>query len=337
MLAQGRGEPDAAPVISPGAVIISVLPVYLLIVAGALLRKTGVLRPEHDAGIMQVIYSVMLPCFILDQILGAEVLRSGTVVIWGIGLGLGLLLGGLLIAWGMAHAIGLERGTGMRTFTLAAGCQNYGFTAIPVLSILWGSSACALLFVHNIGVEVGLWSVGVMIMSGERGVPWRKLVNGPMLAVFIGLSLVGLGLDQPVSGPLHYATDPLRKVISLLGVGAFPVAILITGATMVGLAEAEKLSLKIIVGAVLVRLLLAPALILAAAKYLPLVEELRRVLVVQAAMPAAMMPIMLARLYGGRPSIAVQVVVATTVGSLLSLPWIIFWGIQWLGLKPLLP
>ncbi len=316
--------------ISPGAVVISVLPVYLLIVTGALMRKTGVLRHEHDAGVMRVIYTVMLPCFILDKILGAEVLQSGAVVIWGIGLGFGLILSGLLIAWGVAHGMGLERGTGMRTFTIAAGCQNYGFTAIPVLEILWGSSACALLFVHNIGVEAAIWSVGVMILSGERGVPWRNLVNGPMVAVGIGLLLVALGLDQHVVGPL-------RKVINLLGVGAFPVAILITGATMVGLAETEKPSLKIIAGSVLVRLLLAPAVILCAAKYLPLVEELRQVLVVQAAMPAAMTPIMMARLYGGRPAIAVQVVLATTVGSLLSLPWIVFWGIQWLGLKPLLP
>ena len=330
MLARKRGRPDAAPVISPGAVVISVLPVYLLIVTGALMRKTGVLRHEHDAGVMRVIYTVMLPCFILDKILGAEVLQSGAVVIWGIGLGFGLILSGLLIAWGVAHGMGLERGTGMRTFTIAAGCQNYGFTAIPVLEILWGSSACALLFVHNIGVEAAIWSVGVMILSGERGVPWRNLVNGPMVAVGIGLLLVALGLDQHVVGPL-------RKVINLLGVGAFPVAILITGATMVGLAETEKPSLKIIAGSVLVRLLLAPAVILCAAKYLPLVEELRQVLVVQAAMPAAMTPIMMARLYGGRPAIAVQVVLATTVGSLLSLPWIVFWGIQWLGLKPLLP
>ncbi len=316
--------------ISPAAVIVSVLPVYLLIVAGAVLRKARVLRLEHDAGVMQVVYAVMLPCFILDKILGAEVLRSGSAVVWGIGLGFGLLLSGLLIAWGMAHALGLERGTGKRTFTLAAGCQNYGFTAIPVLEVLWGSSACAMLFVHNIGVEAAMWSVGVMIMSGERGVPWRKLVNGPIIAVCIGLALVAVGLDQHVVGPL-------RKVISLLGVGAFPIAILITGATMVGMAEHEKPSLKILVGAVLVRLMVAPLVILAAAKYLPLVVELRQVLVVQAAMPAAMTPIMMARLYGGRPSIAVQVVLATTVGSLLSLPWIIFWGIEWLGLKPLLP
>jgi len=324
-------------VISPAAVIISVLPVYLLLVAGAALRKAGLLRHEHEAGAMQLVYSVMLPCFILDQILGAEVLRSGAVVVWGMGLGFGLLLSGLLTAWLVARIMGLERGTGLRTFTVAAGCQNYGFTAIPVLSILWGSSACAMLFVHNIGVEVAMWSVGVMIISGQRELPWRKLVNGPIIAVGIGLLLVALGLDRPLGGPLHDLTAPLRKVISLLGVGAFPVAILITGASMVGIAETARPSWKIIGGAVVVRLLLAPGLILAAAKYLPLVLELRQVLVVQAAMPAAMTPIMLARLYGGRPAVAVHVVLATTLGSLLSLPWIIFWGIEWIGLKPLLP
>ena len=54
-------------------------------------------------------------------------------------------------------------------------------------------------------------------------------------------------------------------------------------------------------------------------------------------MPAGMTAIMLARMYGGRPAIAVQIVIATTVLSLVTLPWIITWGSQWIGLKPLLP
>ena len=53
---------------------------------------------------------------------------------------------------------------------------------------------------------------------------------------------------------------------------------------------------------------------------------------VQAAMPAGMTAILLARMYGGRPAVAVQVVIATTVLSLLTLPWIITWGSRWIGL-----
>jgi predicted permease len=99
----------------------------------------------------------------------------------------------------------------------------------------------------------------------------------------------------------------------------------------------ERPSWKVMGGAVLVRLMLAPMAMLCAAKYLPLTTELRQVLVVQAAMPAGLSSILIARIYGGRPAVAVQVVIATTLLSLLTLPWIITWGTAWLGLRPLLP
>ena len=290
----------------------------------------GIIRKEHDEGIMRVVFSVMMPCFILDKILGSAVLRSGSVVLWSIGLGFGFIIAGILIGLAVGRMIGLERGTGMRTFALSAGCQNYGFTAAPVIEILWGSSALALLFVHNIGVETAVWSLGVMIMSGERGITWRRLMNGPVIAVTIGLTLVTLGLDSHVTGAG-------RKAMSLIGVGAFPLAILITGCSMIDLVGKEKPSWRVIVGSSVVRLVLAPLAILSAAKFLPLPTELRQVLVVQAAMPAGLTSILLARMYGGRPAVAVQIVIATTVLSLLTLPWIITWGSQWIGLKPLLP
>ncbi len=306
------------------------LPVYLLIVAGAALRKAGIVRKEHDDGVMRVVYTVMLPCYMLDKMLGSEVLKSGTVVMSAMGLGFGLILAGIAIGLMVGKIIGLDKGTGMRTFALAAGTQNFGFTAAPVVEILWSTGALAMLFVHNIGVELAMWSVGVMLMSGERGIPWRKLINGPVVAVVIGLLLVSLGLDA------HFTGAP-RKAVSMIGIGAFPLGILITGCTIMDLVGAERPQLRIILGSSVVRLVLAPLVFLSAAKFLPIATELRQVLVVQAAMPAAMTPIILARLYGGRPAIAVQIVVFTTALSLLSLPWIISLGCEWIGVKPLLP
>jgi predicted permease len=199
-----------------------------------------------------------------------------------------------------------------------------------VVETLWGGSALALLFVHNIGVEMAMWSVGVMMMSGERGMKWRRLINGPIIAVAIGLLLVSLDLDDQFTGPA-------RKAMSMIGVGAFPIAILITGCSMIDLVGSERPTWKIVLGSSLVRLVLAPFAILAAAKFLPISTELRQVLVVQAAMPAGMTAIILARIYQGRPAIAVQIVIATTLLSFITLPWIITWGCQWIGLKPLLP
>lgn len=290
----------------------------------------GVIRKEHDAGIMRVVFTVMLPCFILDQVLGSKSLQSGAMVSWAIFLGFGMIMVGILVGLIVGRLIGLEKGTGMRTFALSSGCQNFGFTAAPVMEILWGSGTFAMLFVHNIGVEMALWSVGVMMMSGTRGIQWRALLNGPIIASVVGLTLVALGLDGKVTGAG-------REAISWIGVGTFPLAIFITGCSMSDLLGAEKPNWKWICGGALVRLALAPLAILSAAKYLPLTTELRQVLVVQAAMPAGMTALMLARIYSGRPAVAVQVIISTTLLSLITLPWIITWGCAWIGLKPALP
>jgi len=291
------------------------------------LRRTGVLKREHDPGIMHVIFSVMVPCFILDCMLGAEVLRNFQTLATGAGLGFGLVVSGIGIAYLVGKALRLEAGKGMRTFALSAGCQNYGFAAVPVVEILWGTSAVAVLFVHNIGVEVAIWSVGVMLMSGERGIRWQRLINGPIIAVFVGLFLVAIQLDDNITGPV-------RKAVSMVGIGAFPMAILMTGASIMDLVGTEKPSWKIITGALLVRMLLCPVMIILAAKFIPMATELKEVLLVQASMPAAMVPILLAKIYGGRPGVAVQIVVATTVISILTLPYVITFGIRYLNLNP---
>ena len=83
----------------------------------SLIRATGKLHSEAD----------MEKPFILDKILGHEVLRSGPAVAWGLGLGFFIPLTGIAIGWGIARLVGLEHGTGKRTFALSAGIQNFGF------------------------------------------------------------------------------------------------------------------------------------------------------------------------------------------------------------------
>ena len=295
-----------------------------------MLRRVGIIRKKFDVPIMRFIFWVMAPCFILDRMLGAEILRNYSTLATGIGLGFFLIIAGIGIGYLIGKSIGLTHGHGIRTFALASGCQNYGYTAVPVVEILWGTSAVAVLFVHNIGVEIAIWSFGVMLLSGGRKMNWKSMINGPIIAVGIGLLLVLLHVDDKVTGPP-------RTVISMIGIGAFPIALVMTGAAMMDLVGTEKPSWKIIFGSVVVRMLLVPLVIIACAKWIPMSIELRQVLVVQAAMPAAMVPILLAKIYGGRPVIAVQIVIATTMVSILTLPYIITYGMRFLDLTPIKP
>lgn len=322
--------PGCSPMISHTEVLLSAMPVYILTLLGAVLRGTGTIAKEHIDGITRLVYSVLVPCFIVDKILGSESIKAGSIIFSSIALGFGMIVAGIFIGDAFGRLIGLEKGHGRRTFALASGCQNFGFNAAPVVEILWGSGALAILFVHNIGVEIAIWSVGVLFMNEHGGIQWRRIINGPLIAVAIGVLLVATNLDA-------YCTGPARKALSMAGAGAFPIGIMITGSAIMDLARTEKPTWKIALGSVFVRLLLVPAVFLVLAKFLPISDGLRQILVVQAAMPAAMSPIILARMYGGRPAIAVQAVVFTTAASLITLPWVISLGCSWIGLKPLLP
>lgn len=336
MGAGGNGNAAAVDAASK-AVLAAVLPVYLLLLAGAVLRRIGVLAKDQDDPVFRLVFGVLYPCLILDKILGSESVRDGGAVLWGIGAGFFLTVLSFGGAWLASGALGLQKGAGKRSFALSSGVQNFGYTAIPVVEQVWvGAGATAMLFVHNLGVELAIWSVGVMIISGERRVPWRRMVNGPVISVLLGLLLVGSGLDHYLSpgdgGSVHAIGGPLRKAMGWVGAGAFPVAILITGAVMMDLVGVERPSPRIVLGGCVVRLALLPMLLLTAAKFLPAPLALKQVLVVQAAMPSALTPILLAKIYQGRPGVAVQVVIATTLASLFTLPFVIVWGSRWIGL-----
>ena len=67
------------------------------------------------------------------------------------------------------------------------------------------------------------------------------------------------------------------------------------------------------------------------AKVLPISQDLKRVMMVEAAMPAGIIPILIAKHYGGQPLTAVQVVVGTTAVGLIEIPLWLRLGLAWIG------
>jgi predicted permease len=126
----------------------------------------------------------------------------------------------------------------------------------------------------------------------------------------------------------------LTKVIALLAACAIPLGLLLIGATLstyLGRPR-ELVQARVTVGAVLLRLGILPVIFISLAWVLPVTDDLKRVLLVQATMPAGIIPIVIARHYGGQPMVAVQVMVATTVVALLVIPLWLRLGLAWLGL-----
>ena len=96
----------------------------------------------------------------------------------------------------------------------------------------------------------------------------------------------------------------------------------------------QLVNLRVTLTAWILRVGVLPWVFLLAARYVPCSVELKRVLVVQGAMPSAMASIIVARLYGGQPLVAVQIIIGTTLVALFTIPLWIQFGLGFAGLAP---
>jgi hypothetical protein len=124
------------------------------------------------------------------------------------------------------------------------------------------------------------------------------------------------------------------KIITPIAACAVPIGLLMTGVSIQPHLDDPKrlLAPRVGVAAAVIRLALLPVVILLIARFGPWTEDLKRVLVVQAAMPSAVVPVILARVYGGQPLVAVQIVLTTTAIGVFSIPFWISWGLGLAGL-----
>lgn len=327
MVLARRGETSINSGVEQSILVLEALaPVIAVVTVGALLRKYDVLREDIERGMMQMVVQVLLPALTLANIIGNEALTNWADVGMVAGFGCGGLLIGLGMAYVFAGLLGMEKGDGKRTFGVSSGIQNYGYMGVPLLPSLFpGDGLLGVLFTHNVGVELAMWTVGVSLMSGDKNFHWKLFMKAPIIAVIVGLLINAIGID-------HWFQGVPMKSFEMLGAAAIPIALIVIGAGLVELLRKERFDWKVAIGAVIVRLALIPAALIAVAYFIPISTELKQVMVVQAAMPAAMFPIVLAKHYGGKPEVAVQVVVATTVACFVTMPIVIVVGMKVLGL-----
>jgi hypothetical protein len=307
------------------SILSEAVPVYLTMAAGALARKTGLLRVEADVSLMKLSVMMLTPALIIERVVGNPAVMSLPPVLIATGLGYGLVALGIALTYFLAPLIGLKKGEGRRTFSVACGLQNYGFVAIPIVTALFpDKGTLGVLFTFTLGVELACWTAGVGLLTGLNKAPWRLALNAPVITILISLVLNFTGLHAHVPQIAH-------KTFTMLGACAVPLAVLLIGASIADLWGQDAMQWKVAVVSPILRLGIIPIAFLAVACYLPISQELKRVIVVQGAMPSAVFNIMIARLYGGHASTAVQVVMATTLVSCVTTPLVIAWGLKLVG------
>ena len=295
-------------------------------VIGYAMRKIGVLSGEADRSLTRVVVILLAPCLALDTIIGNEALTRPANWLLPPILGFASIVLGIVCARLGARLFRIPPGKVRRTFVYTTSLQNYGYIALPLCAALFPRETMGVLFAFCLGVEIAFWSIALWQLTGRGELrAWWRIINPPMVAIPVAILLNAFSAEKwiPVS---------IDTTIHLLGMCAVPMALLLSGALIADYWNKESLRHGggTILASTVIRIGIVPILILVTAWLVPFDHKLKAVLVLQAAMPAAIFPIVVTKAHDGDVPTALQVVIGTSLIGLITIPLWLGFGMHWI-------
>lgn len=237
------------------------LMLFLCIAVGFLARKTNIL-PENAGKVM-----AKMETWIFCPALGFVTMATRFTVSEIVENAQNLLLSCLIVALAMGLAIFLarffvkdrtayERGVYKYALTFA----NGGYVGDPLVLALFGTAGLGFYKVYYLPLNIIIytWGISVLVPHGEKKESiFKKLLNAPTVGLLAGMlvGITGLGAHMPA-----FLTSTLDSLKNCMG----PVAMLLCGFTVAGYPMGEMLKQKKVYVATLLRLVVLPAILVAA-------------------------------------------------------------------------
>jgi len=288
-----------------------------VVMLGFWLRKKKVFNAEADGALQWMLINLCTPCLIVDAFLSNSGLDRLSTLFLAPFMGGATVLVGLALSFLATRVLSLSRKES-GTFMACSTFYNYAYIPIPLVMMFFDSHVMQMLFLFNVGMDTSLWSLGVMLLSGKGSLKGAlsHVINAPFLAIVISI-IVG---SQCSVNPLPVAAS---RLVHMIGQATVPVALLVFGSIMrrhfsILFSPHQTCAVSV---AVILRMICIPICIVLLSM-LPVSYELRTVLRIQAAMPSAVLPVVLASQYGADVRLALRIIAATSMLSLLSIP---FW------------
>lgn len=208
-------------------------------------------------------------------------------------------------------------------FTTGIWYQNGLFFPIIIIVGLFGpqNQYLPLLFLFTFLHPTMMFST-YMLFYSKKAEPvkfsMRRLINPVLITTIIGLGIALIGLKP-------YIPEFVRNIVLMIGAMASPLFMLILGGTLYHDIKGEanehpRLYLKEIINFVVVKNLLFPLVFLALLVWIHPDYSLALIIILEAAVPPVTAIPVFAERSGGNRSLASQIVVASFLFSILSIP-----------------
>ncbi|MDN5276650.1 MAG: malate permease [Clostridiales bacterium] len=299
-----------------------VLSILAMISIGYVLSRRGWFDERASELFSKMVVKVSLPALMISNLL--TTFDRDTLFEAGMGIFIPmacmlLLYGAGLVAVKLIGIPPQKRGVFLAMFAFS----NTVFIGLPVNIALFGEESTSFVLLYYVANTVLFWTIGISGiqrdgMNGDAppiSSRFKNFLSPPLMGFLLAVLLILLNAKLPrfVMDACKYMGN-LTTPLSMLYIG-----IVINSITMQDI-KFDKDMFTILLG----RFLLAPLLILAFMYYLPLPVLMKKVFVIQAAMPTMTQIAIVSQAYKADYKYAAAMVTVTTMASLVFIPLYMF-------------
>ncbi|MGI5885012.1 MAG: AEC family transporter [Candidatus Spyradocola sp.] len=282
---------------------------FLVMGAGLVLTKLGVITANGRKCLTDLLINLILPCNIICSFLiemNREILLA---TLWVLLIACGIQVACYLLGKVLFQFVPERQKKVLQYATL---CSNAGFMGNPIIEGIYGAQGLLYGSIYLIPLRFFMWSAGLSCFTKSTfRETVKKLATHPcIIAVFIGFVLMFTQWQMPAF---------LERTLSYFSGCTLPVSILIVGSILAGV-RVRSIFTGMTAYYCGVRLLLIPLLTLAACRLLGMDALVTGVCVVLSGMPAGSTTAILAEKYDGDAEYASKCIFLSTLLSLVTIP-----------------
>lgn len=291
---------------------------FLEMAAGYIIRRFNIVKGESKKVLTSLIVYVALPCNIVKAFMISmtpEIIKQGAIML------IASVVIQIVLAIAAAYCYNWLPAKKKMVFQYATVASNSGILGNTIAGEVYGSLGLLYSALYVIPQRIVMWSAGLSYFTEapDAKTVFKKIMKHPcIIAVWLGLIIM-----------ITQVQFPLFLVSTIQGLGNMtsPLTMMFLG---ISLAENgfRTLVTKYTCLYSVIRLVIIPAVVMVCCYVVHMEKTAAGVAVVLAAMPAASMTAVVASQYNGDVEFAADVVVLSTILSIMLLPvWVMVVGV----------
>jgi len=297
-----------------------VISIMIMVMLGCFLTVSGLFNQDNSKLLPKLVNNVALPAYFLWSLMTTFDRGKLLSLVYGLAVPFSSMAISLAAGYALSKILNIadnRKGTFQSVFF----ASSAAFVGIPVNLALFGDDSIPYVVIYILANAFLFWTLGNYLISTDgQSVPQkifsvataRNIFSPPLLGFLFATSLILLGVRLP---------DFVLNTAKYLGTMTTPLALLFVGIILAGVKLKNVKLTKDIVGPLVGRFVISPLAVLLVVNFIPVPLLMKKVFVIQAALPAMTNTTILAKVYGADAEYAAILTTLTTIISMLVIPF----------------